>query len=257
MVDKGNALSKLGHHEKASNLYENKLQESDLTHENTLDLYYAFAKLPTESRIDMWQKVMETAQMFEYLDESDGKWKVRNKAIKPKEKAYTILLKHYEQKGNDQNVGMLYFQNFEFAKAEETLIKLDSKTDVKIPLYLAETYLKWGREKKIKAGLQKCQPEDAAECFRKAHMNVKIATELGLNQEQVRQLLADTSLAMAHYQLSNAPQCRTIPVPLESECIKSYREAVRCGSLLASLELLRLIQKGHMKETSRYKYLQV
>ncbi|XP_022089732.1 uncharacterized protein LOC110978772 isoform X1 [Acanthaster planci] len=40
-------------------------------------------------------------------------------------------------------------------------------------------------------------------------------------------------------------------------CIRSYREAVRCGSLVASLELLRLIQKNIVQVTSRWTFLQM
>ncbi|XP_022089734.1 uncharacterized protein LOC110978772 isoform X3 [Acanthaster planci] len=46
-------------------------------------------------------------------------------------------------------------------------------------------------------------------------------------------------------------------IQLDSLCIRSYREAVRCGSLLASLELLRLIQNNIVHVTSRWTFLQM
>ncbi|XP_038056062.1 uncharacterized protein LOC119728059 [Patiria miniata] len=282
--------------------------------------------------MDIWHKVIYVAASFEYLDDVSGTWQVSKKAKKPKEVAYKRLLEYYNTQTKPcLEVGILHFQNFKFKEAVEQLIKLiDTEADLKIPWYLAQTYLKMGLQEEQQALSKNLRPEKAKEIFKKAHDKVLGAMKFGLKQRESRKLLAEVALAIAHNELqllvglqsqdittadheaqqmpststalrtqsrhttavdegaqqmsstsdlSGSQSQNTVEVdegaqqmsstssvsgtqgqdtiPLESQCIMSYREAVRCGSLVASLELLRLVQKDSLEVTSRWMFLQI
>ncbi|XP_071792774.1 uncharacterized protein [Asterias amurensis] len=95
--------------------------------------------------------------------------------------------------------------------------------------------------------------EKADECYTMARDNSKLSTKLGLKQATGRKLLADIALATAHLQLCKSP----IGQAQESKCIHAYREAVRCGSLVACLEILRLHHEGYVEIISRSKFIQI
>ncbi|XP_038056064.1 uncharacterized protein LOC119728060 [Patiria miniata] len=252
----------LGNNKEAEKIYNASLQQSEhRTIEDNLHLYFEYANYleytPTasehESRMDMWRKVMDAAASFEYLDEASGTWQVRKKARKPKTAAYNQLLKHCKT-NPCLEVGILHFQNFSFGKATKELIKLDTEGDFNIPWYLGQTYWKMGLQEEQQALSKNLRPEKAKETFKKAHDKVLGAMRFGLKQRESRELLADIALAIAHNELQLLGQDT---IPLESQCIVSYREAVRCGSLVASLELLRLVQKDSLEVTSRWIFLQI
>ncbi|XP_038056077.1 uncharacterized protein LOC119728075 [Patiria miniata] len=264
-----NVHAALGNHEEAEKIYETGLQQSEhRTSEDKLDLYFRYAKFlhytPAasrhDSRMDMWHTVMDIAASFEYLDEASGTWQVSEKAKWPKELAHEKLLEYYVSQNNScLEVGILHFQNFNFKEAERLLVQHDTEANFKITWYLAQTYLKMGLEEELQALSQNIGPDEAKETFRKAHENALRAMEVGLNQGESRKLLADIALAIAHneFQLLNLQQPTLASIPLESRCIMFYRKAVRCGSLVASLELLRLIQKDSLQITSRWIFLQI
>ncbi|XP_022089727.1 uncharacterized protein LOC110978770 [Acanthaster planci] len=248
----------------AEELYENCMQQSEhWTSENKFHLYFEFAwfldKNQTatghNSRMDLWQKVMDLTASFEFLDETSCKWEVEKKEEGRKETAYKKLLDHY--KSNSLELGILHFQNFKFEEAEkvlENLPELEREANFDIPRYLALTYLKMGYERELLALSQGGKPEEAKGIFKKAHENAIRAMEIGLSQTDGRKLRADTALAIAHNQLLLSTPTT---IQLDSLCIRSYREAVRCGSLVASLELLRLIQNNSVQVTSRWTFLQM
>ena len=281
-INKAKLLTQLQQYEEAEGLYEDMIQQSDrpnATTETNINVYSLFASFLEKNkespryhtRIDMLQKVMDIATSIEFQDEKSGEWKVNSRAKYDKNYAYETLLMHYQLQENQVlQLGILYYQNFEFSKAEYTLSQLDPMTNSEIPLYIAKTYLKWGREKEVG---DQVKLEDAAECFTKARENIIHSRELGLEPKQARKLLADTALYLAHNQLQvvralresqcdtsldqGANQVQSKQRTSEERCITSYREAVKCGSLAASLELLRLIQKDCIQIESRSKFIQV
>ncbi len=148
----------------------------------------------------------------------------------------------------------------DFAKAEEALGRLDPKSNVEISMYLAEIRFKWGCEVQVRSHLGQCQPDEAAWRFRMARENVVAASKIrNFDETQGRKLLADIALWTAHNRLAfETPKSRSAAPDLVKEpCIGAYREAISCGSLVASSELLRLIQKGHIKTISRSMYIRI
>ncbi|XP_071799062.1 uncharacterized protein [Asterias amurensis] len=235
--------------------YDDILQKSEhYSTVNKLIVYYDYSETGSASDFNMLQKVMDLLSSFEHLDEKTCKWEFQvSKAKAASATAFKKLHSHYLGQENEKlRLGILYFQNLDFEKAIGSLEKLNPESDLNIPFYLAAAYLKWGSEKEM----SKKPAEDVRDCYKKARRNVYDARKQGLDLSRVRKLLSDTALAIAHFNLeTNTSQQSRIEV--ESDCIEPYREAVRCGSLVASLEMLRLIKKGFLKKTSRSKFLQI
>ncbi|XP_071808571.1 uncharacterized protein [Asterias amurensis] len=242
-------------HDEAKRMYEDMLQKSEhyLPHDK-LRLYFEFAKFLKSNGSPstvMWQKVMDViTSSFEYMDDNSCKWEVRAQANNERRAAYKYLSNHYteDQEDGGLRLGIVHFQNLDFEEAVRSLKLLDPTTNLEIPCYLAEAYLKWGREQEMSNE----STVHAREYFDEARRNVLSARELGLNQIRSRKLLSDTALAIAHSHL----HMHQSVIPIESDCVKSYREAVRCGSLVASVEVLRLIEKEFLQNTPRSEFLQ-
>ena len=235
--------------------YEDILQKSEhYSTVNKLTVYLDYSETGSASDFNMLQKVMDLLSSFEHLDEKTCKWVFQVSKVKDASAtAFKKLYKHYLGQENEKlRLGILYFQNLNFEEAIRNLEKLNPESDLDIPFYLAAAYLKWGREKEM----SKKPAEDVRDCYKNARRNVYDARKQGLDLNRFRKLLSDAALATAHFNLeTNTSQQSRIEV--ESDCIKPYREAVRCGSLVASLEMLRLIKKGFLKKTSQSKFLQV
>ncbi|XP_071799084.1 uncharacterized protein [Asterias amurensis] len=236
--------------------YEDILQKSDkYPISNKLTVYLAYSKAGLSLDFNMLQKVMDLLSSFEHhWNEKKCKWEFQvRKAKDASAIAFKKLHSHYLGQENEKlRLGILYFQNLDFEEAIRNLEKLNPESDLDIPFYLAAAYLKWGSEKEM----SKKPAEDVRDCYKKARRNVYDARKQGLDLSRFRKLLSDAALAIAHFNLeTNTSQQSRIEV--ESDCIESYREAIRCGSLVASLEMLRLIKKGFLKKTPRAKFLQI
>ncbi|XP_071792204.1 uncharacterized protein [Asterias amurensis] len=222
----------------------------DNTPDDKLKIYEDFASFLNENktasryndRFDMWQEVMNIfTEHFGHQNES-GKWEATLKANDSKTKAYKVLEEHYEGQADHLKLGILFYQNYEFDQAIDMLATVD-QTNAEVPYYLAKSYLKKGQEKTVG---DQASPEEAAGDFTRAREKVELVRESGLEQEKVREILADTALAIAHNELqANANDV----IQLEDRCVTSYREAVRCGSLVAGLELMKLA-KSDVIDTS-------
>ncbi|XP_038054957.1 uncharacterized protein LOC119727165 [Patiria miniata] len=205
---------------------------------------------------------------FEKQDETTGKWQVTKKAEYKKKRAYEELKKEYtahpEDLPLDKKLELCYlkFQNLEFKEVQDMLGEME-EDNFKIPHLLAETNWKLGleKEKEMEAETQKCEPTKATPYFEEARKNMYLAIQKGLTNMGGRKILADIALSIARNQFhlvdSQQPEPTRAPVPLESPCIKSYREAVRCGSVVASLELLRLVSPQLKTTTSRSHFLMI
>ncbi|XP_071799039.1 uncharacterized protein [Asterias amurensis] len=203
------------------------------------------------SRFDYWRVVMDlsTDVSFEKQNGISGKWETTKQAASYKKKAYKELKDHYKE--DRLNLGILLFQNFEFDQAIGMLATVVDQTNAEVPNYVAKSYLKKGQEKTV--GNQ-AKPAEAAENFTRARENVEFARKSGLEPQKVREMVADTALAIAHNELqANANDV----IQLEDRCVTSYREAVRCGSLVAVLELMKLVEKGLIKITSISRFIQM
>ncbi|XP_071798971.1 uncharacterized protein [Asterias amurensis] len=215
-------------------------------------LYYNKTKsTPKFTALEMSQLVMDTCtdESFEYQNDITGKWEIRTQVTSYKRMAYKTLKKQYKYNKNHLKLGILFYQNFEFDKAIDMLATVD-QTNAEVPYYLAKSYLKMGQEKTV--GNQ-AKPAEAAEDFTRARENVELTRESRLEPQKVREVLADIALTIAHNEL----QANANDIQLEDRCVTSYREAVRCGSLVAVLELMKLVEKGLIKITSSSNFIQM
>ncbi len=245
--------------ESPEDIYESMmLKLEDFTLDDKLQVYSDFGSYlnrnksasRNSSRFEIWQEVMNilaSDESFERQNES-GKWEVKKKQERSKTEAYEALKKHY----NDDHLklGILFYQNFEFDQAIDTLARVD-QTNAEVPYYLAKTYLKKGQEKIVG---DQAKHHEAAEDFAKARENVDLAREMGLEPQKVRKILADIALAIAHNELQINV---TSVIQLENRCVTSYREAIRCGSLVAVLELMKMVERNLIKIISWSKFIQV
>ncbi|XP_071798945.1 uncharacterized protein [Asterias amurensis] len=258
--------------EKARRLYQDRLQQSDiLSPQDRFHLFYCYAKFldctKSSSMIEMWERVMDISTEMQYQDESSGEWKVADRIKVDRDRAYKKLITYYECTRRVEHkylkLGNLYLQMFEFAKAEKALIRLDPRSNIEIPMNLAEIHFKWGCKLEVQSHLRQCQPHEAAVMFRRARENVLTASKMSdFDESRGRKLLADIALWTAHNRLTSesleTPRLQpTPPDSVNEPCIDAYREASRCGSLVASVELLRLIEKGHLKTISRSMYIRI
>ncbi|XP_033638103.1 uncharacterized protein LOC117298856 isoform X2 [Asterias rubens] len=207
---------------------------------------------PKFTALDMSQKVMDTCtdESFEHQNDITGKWEIRTQVTSYKGMAYNTLKKQYKSKKNNLKLGILFYQNFEFDQAIDMLATVD-QTNAEVPYYVAKSYLKMGQEKTV--GNQ-AKPAEAAEDFTRARENVELARESKLEQEKVREVLADIALAIAQNELQATAND---VIQLEDRCVTSYRQAVRCGSLVAVLELMKLVEKGLIKITPSSSFIQM
>ncbi|XP_071798949.1 uncharacterized protein [Asterias amurensis] len=225
-------------------------------------LYTAFApylgqkKSASEhhSRIDCWRAVMNlsTDVSFEKQNGISGKWETEKQAASYKKEAYEKLKEHYMYEDDRLNLGILFYQNFEFDQAIGMLATV-GQTNAEVSYFVAKSYLKKGQEKTV--GNQ-ANPAEAAEDFTRVRKNVEFARESELEPQKVREMIADTALAIAHNELqANANDV----IQLEDMCVTSYREAVRCGSLVAGLELMKLAKSDviDISSSSRSKFIQM
>ncbi|XP_071799036.1 uncharacterized protein [Asterias amurensis] len=230
----------------------------DNTPDDKLTIYKDFASFLNENktasryndRFDMWQEVMNiSTEHFGHQNES-GKWEATRKANDSKTTAYSVLKEHYEGQDDHLKLGILFYQNYEFDQAIDMLATVD-QANPEVSYYVAKSYLKKGQGKTVG---DQANPVEAADDLTRARVKVELVRESGLEPQKVREILANTALAIARNELQANDNDVIL---LEDRCLTSYREAVRCGSLVAVLELMKLVKNDVIKNTSSSRFIQM